>query len=680
MEAWVGERWHRLVTRWSDPVARDPVRLAQRQRATVTLAQMRQPILMLLHAGGAPQTIRVAPASAQTVGGARSWLQRVAGTGTRADLPALDPQVLALPEQLAVFDDHALNRQLYLWLAALSAALFEVPITGDWLADNLTASAQALQRFAGLRTAVQALVTAQLTQRPAVADLPDTQSQTAEQAVQQGLRAMLALADDAQPASRLDRLDRQPIKVLPSQVAPVWLWLDTDGLPLASALDDLACRSSSEPLQNSFARQPKPGSPDDAADQAAQGKTPQDKRRRKAQRSDAKDAKAPLLMFFRAESLLSWGEQVAVNRANDDDPDDNAVAAADDMDQLAVATGGDRLAARVKFDLDLPSASADDLPLGDGEPLPEWDYRRGQMIDGHCRAQLLQARCIAHGPSADAVNTAQAAPMSAELRSTAQRLRRRMQVLQAAPALARHQLDGDAIDLDAWVRHQIDQGWRGGAAVARRSRPVEAPAVYLRKQNLQRSLATLLLADLSMSTDAYATPSARVIDVIRDALLVFGTALDGGGDPFAMLGFSSVRRQLRVHQLKGFDQRWDAAAQAQVAAIKPGYYTRMGAAIRYATRRLQQRAERQRLLLILTDGKPNDLDVYEGRYGLEDTRQAVLQARQAGLTPFCVTIDQAAHDYLPSLFGQRGYALIHRPQTLVQRLPAIHLQLLGAAA
>jgi nitric oxide reductase NorD protein len=94
----------------------------------------------------------------------------------------------------------------------------------------------------------------------------------------------------------------------------------------------------------------------------------------------------------------------------------------------------------------------------------------------------------------------------------------------------------------------------------------------------------------------------------------------------------------------------------------------MGAAMRDAIRRLSQRPERQRLLLILTDGKPNDLDVYEGRYGLEDTRHAVQEAREAGLTPFCVTIDEKAHDYLPTLFGEQGYALVHRPQDLVAKL------------
>jgi nitric oxide reductase NorD protein len=109
-----------------------------------------------------------------------------------------------------------------------------------------------------------------------------------------------------------------------------------------------------------------------------------------------------------------------------------------------------------------------------------------------------------------------------------------------------------------------------------------------------------------------------------------------------------------------------------VGAVRPGYYTRMGAAIRHATVRLAARPERQRLLLLLTDGKPNDLDVYEGRYGLEDTRHALKEARSAGCTPFAVTIDRDAHDYLPMLFGQQGYALVHRPRDLPRRLAAVY--------
>jgi nitric oxide reductase NorD protein len=251
---------------------------------------------------------------------------------------------------------------------------------------------------------------------------------------------------------------------------------------------------------------------------------------------------------------------------------------------------------------------------------------------------------------------------SAALRLTARRLRRRLETLRDAPRALHGQDSGDDIDLDAWVRFSADQ-------VGQMGLHTDTPAIYTRRARLERSLATLLLADLSLSTDAYATPQARIIDVIREALFVFGEALHAAGDPFAIWGFSSVRRQhVRMQHLKPFDESWSDVSRARVGAIKPGYYTRMGAAIRYATAQLSVRPERRRLLMLLTDGKPNDLDIYEGRYGLEDTRAAVHEAHAAGLSPFCVTIDEKAHDYLPMLFGQQGYAMVRRPQDLINQL------------
>jgi nitric oxide reductase NorD protein len=403
------------------------------------------------------------------------------------------------------------------------------------------------------------------------------------------------------------------------------------------------------------ARSERTGAPDATAPTKPSA---QDARRRQAQAVTDERNKAPLMLFFRAESILSWGEFVKVNRASDDDENEQATTVANDMDQLAIAPDGQHSASRVKFDLDLPSAAADDRPLGPGLHLPEWDWRRGVLQPDHCAVQTLV--CTTAEPFAPRPG----------LRLIARRVRRRMEVLQAAPGKIRGQTDGDEIDLDAWVRHRVD------AACAARD---ELPAVFTSRTRSERSLATMLLADLSLSTDAYATNSAKVIDVIRDALYVFGEALNASGDPFEILGFSSVRRQhVRIQHLKGFDETWNGAARNRVGAIKPGYYTRMGAAIRLATQRLQARPEKQRLLLILTDGKPNDLDVYEGRYGLEDTRHAVQAARSAGLMPFCVTIDQTAHDYLPMLFGQHGYALLHRPQDLVHRLVHVYAGLTAA--
>jgi nitric oxide reductase NorD protein len=207
---------------------------------------------------------------------------------------------------------------------------------------------------------------------------------------------------------------------------------------------------------------------------------------------------------------------------------------------------------------------------------------------------------------------------------------------------------------------------------------------YRSFQGRERDLACLLLADLSLSTDTWVNNQERVIDVIRDSLFLFSEAMSATGDRFALWGFSSRKRaDVRMHCIKGFDERYTDAIRGRIAVIKPGFYTRMGAAVRHATRQLEKEVAGRRLLLLLTDGKPNDLDQYEGRYGIEDTRMALREARRAGLHPFCVTIDDRAGDYLPWLFGSDGYVVIRRPAELPVSsacLPALYWSTLGCSA
>jgi len=598
MEELVGRWWHQAVTK---------VTRQDHPRAAVQLQDMQKAIGIFFRAAGGPAALRFTPASLQAVGGQRHWLQKMAGTGQRADTAQLEPDVLALPATLAVFDDAQLNRDLYLWLAMLSACFIR---SGDWVADNLHASQAALAQFPGFATRYQALLQAHLAQRPKLNWLGGSAAQ-AESVVQSALKGQVT----------------GELRCQPHEVAAVWLWLSATATP---ASDRPAGQKGAEAKQ-----------------QAAGLK---DQQRRRTQATAHERSRNAMVLPFRAEALMSWSDMVHVNRSTDDEEDGNAINAANDMDRLSVAPDGQTLASRVKFDLDLPSSSADDTPVGPGIALPEWDYRRAVLQPAHCLVQVMQAQhCPPFMPSA-------------ALRLTAGKLRRRLEVLRDAPRAVHGQDSGDDLDLDAWVRFHADQ-------LDTATPCSDTPPIYSRRARLDRSLATLLLADLSLSTDAYATEQARVIDVIRDALFVFGEALNASGDPFAIWGFSSVRRQhVRMQHLKTFAEPWSDASRARIGAVKPGYYTRMGAAIRHATGQLAERPERKRLLMLLTDGKPNDLDVYEGRYGLEDTRQAVREAHTAGLIPFCVTIDEKAHDYLPMLFGQNGYAMVHQPQYLVRQL------------
>ncbi|HEX5374200.1 MAG TPA: VWA domain-containing protein [Aquabacterium sp.] len=619
-----------MVTRMAEP---------PRPEAVVRLQDLSAQLGVIFRAMGGQPHWRLAAATEQQHQGPRRWMQRLAGGGDRAALPVLDAETLALPPELSVFDQAPLNRDLYLWLAGQGAWRLQHDGVGpgDWVSANLQATATLLQQYPGWRARYRRLVEAHLRQRPPIARLKG-RAAAAEQAVQQALRHTLPWSDPAATAQGF-AVPAWPAwvpPVQPEEVQPVYLWVDL--LAGQAAL---------------------------AAERGEQGREaegsdvhqPRDERRRRARQTTDSHERHGLMMFFRAESILSWTEFVRVNRQTDDDPDAHAAQAANDMDTLSVAPGGQTLASRVRFDLDLPSASVDDTVLAEGIRLPEWDHRRRCLLPDHCAVQVLLPRV--------------AAPwgVSAPLRATAQRMRRRLESLRAMPRWQGGHTSGERLDMDAWVRHRAEQVAQGGVALL--GQPVE-PRVYARTQRSERSLATLLLADLSLSTDAWATHDARVIDVIRDALYVFGQAMDGLGDPFEILGFSSVRREhVRVHALKRFDEAWGAAARDRVGAIKPGYYTRMGAALRYATRQLGQRTEKQRLLLLLTDGKPNDLDHYEGRFGLEDTRHAVQAARAAGLHPFCITIDEKAADYLPYLFGTQGYALVHRPQDLVRRLTQV---------
>ena len=668
MEEWVGERLHRLIMRVADPSFME---------AAVPLEDVTRAVELLFRAAGGDAAVRVATASAQKIGGRRSWVQKIAGYGERAAVTSLDGETLALPPTIAVFDSRELNRALYLWLAALAAS--HETTSAGWLADNVAAARRALRTYPGLRVRFCRLVDAHLAQRTPPEKIKSTAGQRAERAIVQTLKALRDFAA-AGPQSPAWSDPAQPLPGVPENTAivhavdtaPVWLWLLHAAPPPAGpARDD-------DP---------------DAARPRNNKHTQQDNKRRRASRTQDTSNRNGLMMFFRAESILSWGEFVRVNRAGDDQDDHDATKVADDKDELARDKGGETLDAHVKFDLDLPSAAWDDLPVGEGEPLPEWDFKAHTLRPDVCRAQRLRPRAEdktaeasaekASGTTADTAQQAAQAqsgddPKKREpsaidrykLRATERQVRRRFEALRAGPRWLHGLLQGEELDLDAWVRFRVDHHG---------SRHSESPPIFSQRMRTERSLASVVLADISLSTDAYATQDDRVIDLIRDSLLVFGGALDSVGDPFEMLGFSSVRRNVRIHELKRFGESWDTAAQERVAAIKPGYYTRMGAAIRHGTKRLSQRPERQRLLLILSDGKPNDLDQYEGRYGLEDTRHAVHEARQAGLVPFCVTIDQQAHDYLPHLFGSRGFALIHRPEQLARALTQVYVKLTAAA-
>jgi nitric oxide reductase NorD protein len=195
---------------------------------------------------------------------------------------------------------------------------------------------------------------------------------------------------------------------------------------------------------------------------------------------------------------------------------------------------------------------------------------------------------------------------------------------------------------------------------------------------VRRDIAVSLLVDISGSTDSWLAEQRRIIDVEKEAVLLVCEALDALGDRYAVSAFSGEGpRGVAVHPVKRFGERYGMDTRLRIAGLEHDRYTRMGAALRHATALLCREPAHHRLLLLLTDGKPNDVDLYEGRYGIEDTRQAVAEARLQGAQPFCLTVDREAPSYLPRLFGPGAYTVLRRAQTLPQALVEVVRRLLN---
>ncbi|MBB5018154.1 nitric oxide reductase NorD protein [Chitinivorax tropicus] len=610
MEEVIGGWWDKLISR---------VAYRGHPEAAVSLADIAKLAPVFFRALGGDPGLAVAAGDASAHGARRTWLERVAGTGAHYDYAWVDEQTLFLPPKIDIFPAPALNRALYLWLIALAATQVDhttdtTSTPADWLQRSALACQRVLEHWPGLAQTYRQLVTAHLAQRPDPASLPADEGR-AERAI----RAALQHPEAAQ--------------VLPATRRPPW--------PVALWLHPVPPAQHGGRTAGEIGDPPPSAPPQPDSDRL---------RKRRGEAVDMPEAKNGLLMLFRAESLFSWAEFIKVNRPLDDDESQQAAKAADDLDVLSVTRDGDTTASRVRFDLDLPSEHADDLILRDGILLPEWHYRKQRLQPDHCRLQMMLAR------------DAQPCGLPDHLKSTARRLRGQLQALNALRTRLRGQPVGDELDLDACVRFLTD----------RRSGHQPEPALFSQFRHNQRDMASLLLADLSMSTDSWVNQDRRVIDVIRDALFLFSDALHAMGDQHALYGFSSVRRHhVRFQVVKGFDEPVNDQIRGRIMALKPGFYTRMGAAIRQASQILAAQPAHHRLLLVLTDGKPNDLDQYDGRYGMEDTRHAIQAARGMGLTPFCVTIDSEHQHYLPYLFGQHGYLVVSDATDLPNRL--VHL-------
>jgi len=356
---------------------------------------------------------------------------------------------------------------------------------------------------------------------------------------------------------------------------------------------------------------------------------------------------------FLPESIMSILEQVNVDRAEDDSFDEDAVYNAEDLDEITLGRKKANLNARIKMDLDLAPSMKEEYPLGSGTFLDEWDYSKQSYLKNYVKIKPYL------------VTNIEPLALEPRLKKMIKKIESEIDLMELDRVKNNRLPYGDEINLDTWIDYKGHKNKSG-----------HHQKFYESFEKKTRDMSTLILADVSLSTEAGITQEVRIIDVIKDGLIVFSEALNRLNDKFAIYTFSSNKNtNVRFEIIKNFKEKYTDNTRGRIDAIKPGYYTRLGAAIRESTKILDKQQTENKLLLIISDGKPNDVDRYDGRYGIEDTKKSIIEARKLGITPFCITVDLESKDYLPYLFGKNGYTVVRDGKKLPKVLPEVYMNL-----
>jgi len=282
----------------------------------------------------------------------------------------------------------------------------------------------------------------------------------------------------------------------------------------------------------------------------------------------------------------------------------------------------------------------------------EWDYRRRAYRKGWCH---LYESDVAPG------DPAYVAAVRLRHAGLIKQIRRRFEMLRGEDRMLGRQPEGEEVDLDAVVDAIADR--RGGAEASER--------LFCRRIRSERSLAAMFMVDMSGSTKGW------VNDAEREALVMLCEAIESLGDAYAIYGFSGwTRTRSDIYRIKRFDESYDETVRARIAAVEAKDYTRMGVAIRHLTQLLLRQPARHRLLVTLSDGRPDDFgDEYRGHYGIEDTRRALQEAHEQGVKSYCITIDRHGADYLSHMYGAARFTVLDDVKKLPLKIADIYRRL-----
>lgn len=283
---------------------------------------------------------------------------------------------------------------------------------------------------------------------------------------------------------------------------------------------------------------------------------------------------------------------------------------------------------------------------------PEWDYGRQHYRKNWCAMREKDVAPLHDGFVGDTLE---------KYGGLARQLRRTFEAMRDENRLFKRQPFGDDVDIDALVEAIAD---------AREGREM-TDRLFTRMHRAERNIAVAFMVDMSGSTKGW------INDAERESLVLLCEALETLGDRYAIYGFSGItRKRCELYRIKRIDEPYTDEVRARISGIRPQDYTRMGFAIRHLTAVLNDVEARTKLLITISDGKPDDYhDAYRGQYGIEDTRQALIEAKRGGVHSFCITIDKEARDYLPHMYGAAHYVIIDDVKALPFKVADIYRRL-----
>ncbi|WP_374075260.1 nitric oxide reductase activation protein NorD [Bdellovibrio bacteriovorus] len=371
-----------------------------------------------------------------------------------------------------------------------------------------------------------------------------------------------------------------------------------------------------------------------------------------------KDENSPVSHSFEKTETLEEYQGGMRTQDGDDNLQDHAEAL-EELNMREVTRSRERTQSLYKADIRIHGvapdlASKDALPTSSRVHFyPEWDFKRRNYKENWCRVET-------RSPVSDT-----SFEMAEAYGKEKKEIAKLFEHVCSKPLWKKRQRDGEELDIDALVNRRADL--KSGNSGEDR--------FYIRSTKHKKDWQCLFLIDSSLSTDSWIA-NERILDVIKNSICLVSEAFVKEPECLSVAAFhSNTRHQCVFEELKKFDESW-AQFRKNLSTLEPVGYTRIGPALRHSLEIMKTSSARHKLIVLLSDGKASDYDQYEGRYGIEDIKQAVREAQQQNVHVKCLAIEEKAKFYLPQMFGMGHIQILSNPHKLPQALTTLLLPLL----